>query len=442
MLEKDEETKFLNNRAQWQKNFKNTFNDSQDDVYFSWDDNGTMQRDPYSAKYSKPRINTKLKGKNLLKQLGGNAGLKQLGGVSAALSTIVGALLGNNGLSNFISNGLLVGGGLMAAYTAASTFQRIYMLKNQTIPRDPATARTLAILAATERAELQKQCHNIQLNLKKSMSVYETKFQNDADYVPINWETLQELLRKNANNFTISKFTLNNNIGGDTVDVNIDTNFNDINVTEGKLLEADYTNQVENNFFKNTNDCLTALKEIIVIAELYCESYALWYQWTRYIQVLIKYFPDDLKWGDIIKSVGKRVPNETFSRIFQKLFPGASKLANAVGNRYSNKDGKSRKDIAADVRKMGASIKLLVVNDNFEFENEDGNKLYFVILQTSDGERYALLKSKLPNAQINDYYTVKNLDRYVTNNTIFDNDGDIPKLLPQISKVLHEENQP
>lgn len=437
LLESTPEGMGLNNQGQKKQVLNTTINTANTEnpyIGVNMDGDAEYGRDTWNYETDEEYSNTvtqKAKPKNVLKQAG-KALAWTVGG--AALSAIVGGALGGDVGAIVANLGMYAGIGVAMASIGKSS-KHFLLLKNMKIPRDVSTAKKVAVLAAAERINTQKQCYILQKNLTAAIAEFNKVFAKEMrqrNQQPLTWELLQPLLLKTSSNFTLAK-----QIGGDNIDVNFKTNFQNKNVTEAKLLENDYATKEYDNFdFKEKNE-MDALQEVIVMGELYCETYKLWYSWTRYIQVLIKYFPDDLKWNDIIQSVGKKHPDELFDSIYHLLFPTISKLTDTINDRNSRKDGKTRSDIEQEVSNMGKKVRLTVIDVNFKFDEKgDGNMLEYVIFQDDNGEKYALLKQYYTNAIANTTLYVKNLHNYITNNNIYDENGDIPKLKPYITKAF------
>ena len=338
-------------------------------------------------------------------------------------------------LSNVISiSALAIIGGIVA-----KSLKRNYFLKNLKIPKSLEDAKRIAMMAASERAVMQEQCKILQYNYKNAQQAHNELFASMGEEYLLSWSKLSKTLKQNS-------FTLSRELGGGAIKVNADTNFNNKNVTENKLYEATFTNDeyATNKFsvedFKDYfegkgagKDLETSVATVYGIAQLYADAYKIWYEWTRYIQVLIKYFPENLKWKDIVNYVGEKYPNgmsdDTWDRILQTFAPRLATIKKGIETIQNDK--KRREKIKQDINDTwGDNITVLeVVDANFNFE--DVASFYLFTDYNDTSKCYALKKEDTINLNLNegDFIKIKNLQQYVHTRTIQGDDDEAYKLL-------------
>lgn len=334
------------------------------------------------------KVTKNIKGKDILRQVG-KAAAWTVGGM--ALGAFVGGVLGGD-VGGLVANLGMYGGALAAFQGAIGSFRRYIYLKNMTIPNDPQIAKQMAILAAAERIGLQPKCHILQKNLTNAIDGFNNKFKQ-VNYEPLSWETLKPFLIKSSHTFSFMK-----NLNINDAEVNFDTNFMNKNVTESKLFENDYSTQEYKNFNFDGKTKEEALTEVITIGELYCETYKLWYIWTRYIQVLIDSHPDDLSWDDIIKEAGKHQPNVLFNKLYHFIFPRISQLTDAI------KDKKEKKDVTI----------FEIVDVNYIDTLHNGTQVAYILFRGDDGDYYALKTPKNAKVKNGMRFKVRAIEKYLT----------------------------
>lgn len=352
--------------------------------------------------------------------------------------------LGAEGIGGIISSLSFYGGLGIALKQAAESHRRYSLLKNMKIPRSVNMAKQVASLAAAERITLQEECRILQANFNNALSAYNGLYGQYANY-KLSWDIIKKHLK--------TDFSLLTQLGGDTVETNIDTNFNDKNVTEGKLYENTFSNEEygtkvipENNFikyFQDKDDSAEnfefAVETVYGIAQLYIDTYQLWYQWSRYIKVLIDYFPEDLKWQEILKTAGKYQPESIWKSIYHKLLPNLSQVTDAIGDRINpkNKEGKTRDEIAKEIKKKyntSSVVKELKVYSTQYNRNGIIFTVFDVINNDNDNdEKYAIATELLDNANLKynrgEIIQVKNIDSCVFKTVEDENFGFTIKLL-------------
>ena len=417
--------------AQKNRVFKNNIIAQNNVDDYTWDDATQSWTDNPQLNYSSSGAGQVSK-KGKLGRSGVGKALLTVGGAMA-----IGALFGSSNIGNLLGTLSMFGGIAAALQMVGASHRRYDILNKMKIPRSADMAKQVASLAAAERISLQMECKNLQGNYKNAEKAYNKLAQANN----INFVSWDELSKQIGNNFSITEKYL----GGGGGEVNINTNFNNQNVTESKLYEANLNAQKFNqsiqgvdyfdNAFKYDDgsfDTKTGLETVAGIAALYKETYVLWYKWTRYIQVLIKYFPDDLKWDEIMRTAGKVKPENIWNTLYHKVFPKMSQVTDAIGGK--NTDGKTREDIKNEIEdEYGSTKTITITNVDFKFDEKgDGKTNDYIIFEDENGKKYALLKMYFPSAVPNTSYQVTSFNTFLTNNAIYDDDGDIPKLKPSI----------
>lgn len=329
------------------------------------------------------------------KALGTIAGTMVLSGILGGLvGGDLGALLGNLGM---------YGGIAYSVGMAAKSLRRYSLLKNMKVPNNPQMAYQVAVLAAQERAELQLQCKNAQANLRNSMAAYNMIYagKNSPESI-LTFDKIKGLT-SNAKNFDLLNAEMIAG-EGEKGNVNFTTDFNNLNVTEGKINEG-----INNTDFSSTIVPVSTFKEnfeveeyeydqieykqklavetVVGIAKFYSELYRLWYSWTRYIQILVQAFPEDLKWDDIIKNTGKKDANGLFNNLYHLILPNMAKMTDSL-----TKDSKQeRGERILNSKENFKMHTLKITNASQEIKNDYGNKRKYVILSDlNDGQQYAI----------------------------------------------------
>lgn len=392
------------------------------EVDYPWDEQSQQWSDNPQITNIKPYPNNKSKYNKKANgwKLAGKIGATVVG------SMAIGALFGSSNIGNLLGTLSMFGGIAAALQMVGASHRRYDILNKMQIPRSADMAKQVASLAAAERISLQMECKNLQGNYKNAEKAYNKLAQANN----INFVSWDELSKQIGNNFSITEKYL----GGGGGEVNINTNFNNQNVTESKLYEANLNAQEFNqsiqgvdyfdNAFKYDDgsfDTKTGLETVAGIAALYKETYVLWYKWTRYIQVLIKYFPDDLKWDEIMRTAGKVKPENIWNTLYHKVFPKMSQVTDAIGGK--NTDGRSREEIQQDIDKeysdsfnqKYSNIETELVVTTTSYKNDKGiecicfkdkkDNLYAVVKQTFDDNGKRLSP--------NDRFLIKNLKKYV-----------------------------
>lgn len=421
----------LNKTAQYQQ--KNNYSINTDGVTpvagvnfmdDTWDGTIYNYPDEYDTK-AKISKNKKNVNRNLLK-----AGAKTIAGFT--VGSIVAIALGPIGMIPLLFKSIR--GGRKAISSLVKSHQRYKMLNSFKIPKNKETAKELAILAATERADLQNQCNIAQQNLFKSIKAFNETYSNGT--LTLSWEDLKSVLSKTA-----GKFPLANELGGGEIEVNTKTNFNDINVTESKLFENEFSQTVQSKFTFNKNNIDDAMKTVVSIGELYCELYRLWFSFTRYIQILIAKYPKYLNWKNIISSVGK-VDNEEslWSEILGIVAPTSKRaldLKQAFDKRNSENDENeevSDKDIFDSFKQTTFTVNRIQFSPtNSPWGGGKQSKVTYTTFQDQEGREYALQTNLTPKAVIGNTFTVTNMKKYITDTYISsDTNNDIRILSPSI----------
>lgn len=369
---------------------------------YSWDGekfNEYWEQDPNGE--NTPTKSTGKWNHNLLKR--SKAG-KALGAVAGAmaLSGILGGLVGGD-FGSIIGKIGMYGGIAYSLGMAAKSLRRYSLLKNMKVPNNPRMAYQVAVLAAQERAELQLQCKNAQANLRNSMAAYNMIYagKNSSESI-LTFDKIKELT-SNAKNFDLLNAKM---IAGEGKkgNVNFTTDFNNNNVTEGKINEdinsTDFSSTIVpiNTFKENFEveedeyDQLEykqklAVETVVGIAKFYSELYRLWYSWTRYIQILVQAFPNDLKWDDIINNTGKKDANSLFNALYHVMFPNMAKMTDSL-------TGDSKQERGEKILNSKENFKmhtLEITNASKEIKNDYGHeRKYVILMDLNDGQQYAI----------------------------------------------------
>lgn len=353
--------------------------------------------------------------------------------------TAIGALFGSSNIGNLLGTLSMFGGIAAALQIVGASHRRYDILNKMKIPRSADMAKQVASLAAAERISLQMECKNLQGNYKNAEKAY-NKLAQACGVETVSWD---ELSKQIGSNFSITEKYL----GGGVGEVNMNTDFDNQNVTESKIYEANFNAQdfnqeiqdvtdFEERFVDNWDnfDAKVGLETVAGIAALYKETYVLWYKWTRYIQVLIKYFPNDLKWDEIMKTAGAVKPESIWNTLYRTIFPKMSQITDAIGGK--NSDGKSRKEIQQAISDEYSTTRILTVIDN----NFRGIDNVYIIFDDGDGNKYALISNTLPGATIGDSYKITSFNTYISRKQITYNKTSIPVLKNSIDKEINASN--
>ncbi len=348
-------------------------------------------------------------------------------GATAFGITAIGALFGSSNIGNLLGTLTYFGGIAAALQMVGASHRRYDILNKMQIPRNADMAKQVASLAAAERISLQLECKNLQGNYKNAEKAYNILAQA-WNVETVSWDKISKQI---GNNFSITEA-----LGGGEREVNINTNFNNQNVTESKLYEAnlnanDYNQKIIsvsefNISFKDNNgdfNIKKGLETVAGIASLYKETYTLWYRWTRYIQVLIKYFPNDLKWDEVMKTAGTVKPDSIWNTLYHKVFPKMSQFTDALSGR--NSDDQEREDIRQNIKDTYSTYELVVYSLDTELSDDYQRSYHYVIIKDENtDELYAINRSvfvkKFPNIIVNNIIKINGFKQYVTSNKLYD----------------------
>ena len=283
------------------------------------------------------------------KYVGAKAGKALLGAAGMRAGTILGAaamgaMAGIGGATLALGNVLnVVGLGILAGQFVGN-LTALNKLSKLEFPKNPQNAMKYARYAAAERVNAQQICLNIQQNLKNAMVAWNQLFtKTPYNYEEYNWEKLLNLIEKQQAGSSKAKFQDRGQ--NQEVDVDIDKNFTDKNVGQnesiehGMLLEAagdDYKNVVKSvadfktEFQQDPNQALT---ELVYIGQAYIQSYGLWMQWTRYINVLVhKFHKYGVTWERVINANNGFGVKNTLITFANELFGTKIPLEDRDGN--------------------------------------------------------------------------------------------------------------
>lgn len=368
----------------------------------------------------------------------GKGAATALGGM--AVGAILGGLIGGN-LGNIISNLGMIGGIAGALQMIGASHMRYNQMKNFKIPRNPEQAKKIAELSVIERYELSQQCKNLQGNFNNALQAYNSFF-GQFGQTQLTWDMIKDAISN-------TKFSITEKyLGGGSAEVNINTNFNNQNVTESKINEAYLQNNEYNKRILPIKDYQElfedegqeyAVEIVYGIAKLYTETYQLWYKWTRYIKVLIDYFPDHIKWNDLIQNIGKVSSNNMWNYLYKAVFPNLSQVTDAIQNRNKTSNGKSRKDIEKDIQNKysDTTSSIIIVNNSYKTN-------YIIFRDENTNEFYAMNKQRIDSNTpisygINQRFSVDNIKKYLTGNGIKDSNG---TQIPVVNNKITNTFQP
>ena len=277
------------------------------------------------------------------KYVGAKAGKALLGAAGMRAGTILGAaamgaMAGVGGATLALGNVLnVVGLGILAGQFVGN-LTALNKLSKLEFPKNPQNAMKYARYAAAERVNAQQICLNIQQNLKNAMVAWNQLNPNNT----YNWQMLLNLIQGQGGDV---KAKFKDRGQNQEVDVDIDKNFTDKNVGQnesiehGRLLEAagdDYKNVVKSvadfkiEFQQDPNQALTVL---IYIGQAYIQSYGLWMQWTRYINVLVhKFHKYGVTWERVINANNGFGVKNTLITFANELFGTKIPLEDRDGN--------------------------------------------------------------------------------------------------------------
>lgn len=401
----------LNKRAQKQRYFNYDINHG--DINFDVDDKNNRIR---GGSWKPNKIKRTLNKSQITRPLA-NMGTYVIGGW--LLSGVIGLALGGD-IGQLIANIGSLAGGAAALQALGGSLNRYNKMKNLKVPSNLATAKKVAIAAAAERANLQIQCADIKERLDEQIAEYNKRYkgiEQNGIRIPLTFELLNSFLLKTSSTFKLAK-----NLGSEEVSVNFNTDFSNKYVSESKqnIYEDDSYdfpedsefithNSSNGGYIYDNNDEVIDFSNIVGLGEVYCETYRLWYTWTKYIKVIISEFPDDLTWKDIINEVGKRQPNELLNAFYHTFFPKISKLTDAI------KDRKQEPEVT----------KFKIIDNNYADTLSNGTVVYYVLFQDDGGEKYALRKNNnMNNIKTGTWFSVKNIEKYLTGSYLRDSETD------------------
>lgn len=228
------------------------------------------------------------------------AGAGAMRGGTILGAAAMGVLAGIGGAALTAGNVLnIVGVGVLAVkyFNSIRSLNRVSKLE---FPKNPQDAMKYARYAAAERVNAQQICQNVQQNLKNAINAWNQAFPSDR----LDWPTLVNYIRTQEGDGQ-EKAQFQDRGETQQVDADFNMNFTDKNAgkNEGKngknLVEAqgNYEKEVKSVgeykiLFQGDKD--GGEKELIGLAQVYIQSYGLWMQWTRYINVLVHNYQ---KWG-------------------------------------------------------------------------------------------------------------------------------------------------
>lgn len=290
---------------------------------------------PNSSKVNGKYVGAKA-GKTLLGAAGMRAGTILGAAAMGAMAGVGGATLALGNVLNVVGLGILAGQ-FVGNLTALNKLSKLEF------PKNPQNAMKYARYAAAERVNAQQICLNIQQNLKNAMVAWNQIFtKTPYNLEEYNWDKLLVLIQSQTGK---SKAKFKDRGQNQEVDVDIDKNFTDKNVGQnesieyGRLLEAagdDYKNVVKSvadfktEFQQDSNQALT---ELVYIGQAYIQSYGLWMQWTRYINVLVhKFHKYGVTWERVINANNGFGVKNTLITFANELFGTKIPLEDRDGN--------------------------------------------------------------------------------------------------------------
>lgn len=168
-------------------------------------------------------------------------------------------------------------------------------------PRLPMNAMKYGKYAAAERAIAQNKCKIIQTNIQNAIAAYNKQFN-------------QELDTNDQNTFGYTTAQYQDRGQQKDVDVDFDRDFTNINAGQNESFNnnTNLITEAQEPTIKSAQDFLQdfsnmsqqeALQVIEVLKQSYSTEYGVWFQWTRYINVLVQKFSKfGLTWEMVINS--------------------------------------------------------------------------------------------------------------------------------------------
>ena len=316
-------------------------------------------------------------------------------GIGKSAAAGVGGYMGANffggalNMSTAAANGWgMVLGGIGLGMIAARCIENAIALnkvKKLEFPKRPGPALEYAKYAAAERAVAQKDCLTLQQNIKNAIIAYNLVFNEQK-----TWENVQGELHG-------QKAKFHDRGKQETVDVDFGRNFNDLNTGQnenrkhGKLVEASQPSQqllsvdeYKRQFQGKSSD--EAWEEIKGIGMAYISVYGTWFQWTRYINVLVyKYKKFGLTWDAVMKS------NTT---------NGRDSIINAFKSKYFGENETGYQGKQSKNRRTNEVATCVVINDNYSFTTAQNADRYIVLQDKKDNAFYAIPRNIFNNVTI------------------------------------------
>ena len=267
-----------------------------------------------------------------------------------AVASTMGAFSGSNGL---LSGGLIYGGIAIMAASIGSSLMKKHQFNSKKIPNNVNKAFDLAIKAVPEYKKAANLCKRIQQNWNNACLAY-NEIAKEKQWVPqtIEWKS-QEIQSQIRQDFVLSSGALNGTKGR----TRINQNFSNLNISEAKQGNLDFQNIDLSTYqiveFLSQYDNANAIKAIGQIAQLYVESYKIYFEWKTYLNAIGKKF--NISWDEM----------------------NSGKL---TGNKMR------RNNIAVNTNKLsniGELVNLTVVNANYTY-----NRQTIILLQDTKTHNY------------------------------------------------------
>ena len=188
--------------------------------------------------------------------------------------------------------------------------------KNLEFPKLPMNAMKYAKFAAAKRSESQNLCKILQTNIQNAISAYNKQFNTDLDTTDqdtFGHTTAQYQDRGQQKN----------------IDVDFNKDFTNINTgqNESKNINTNLITEAQQPTIKSAQEYLqdfsnmsqaNALEIIKQLKTTYSQEYGIWFQWTRYINVLVhKFSKFGLTWEMVINS-NRSSSTQSFIQAFMK----------------------------------------------------------------------------------------------------------------------------
>jgi hypothetical protein len=250
--------------------------------------------------------------------------------------------------------------GLINSITALNRAKKLQF------PRLPMNAMKYGKYAAAERAIAQNKCKIIQTNIQNAIAAYNKQFN-------------QELDTNDQNTFGYTTAQYQDRGQQKDVDVDFDRDFTNINAGQNESLNnnTNLITEAQEPTIKSAQDFLQdfsnmsqqeALQVIEVLKQSYSTEYGVWFQWTRYINVLVQKFSKfGLTWEMVINSNKTSSAQSIISSFLKEKFGIES------GDNVNDYQGKN------ETLKITARVKSLNYNQKYILFKDENSPSYYCL---------------------------------------------------------------